>query len=389
MENYINLSDVRRILESKHFELQEEIGNGGQGMCFVVFSNLYNTQFVCKCMHIVDSDREKSVKQQFDQEISSLSNIIHKNIVKIYDFFSEDNYLFMIIEYCSQGNLASYIKKQRPVLHLPPKLDYTTIRKYMVDILSALVYCHEDSHISHHDIKPQNIVIDQFGNAKLCDFGLSHKITTHLSSLVDPQQEMPGKRKKQDIGGSLYFMSPQLLYCSFHNDETYDFFSADIWAFGVTFYSCLTLKYPFIGHSRMDIYRQQKLAYSQADCFDTDELEFLNEIPKDTPPDIVEALKRCFIFDEVKRATAKELLEILWPEYYQPKKLRAFQTLESKLSPGSFSNEFSVPLFQCHTRESKKMSITSSICTKSLSSLKKKRLIFKPKVAAKETPVPQ
>ena len=170
---------LAHLLKMHGYILDCMIGEGANGTCYLVYSEKYQTAFLCKCIQLLHGS-ERSRLEQYHREIQSLSLLIHKNIVKIYDCFSESNYLFMIMEYCPNGSLADYINKYAKTAKY---VNYTFVRKIVTDILLALQYCHDVKHISHHDIKPANIVLDSYGNAKLCDFGFS-AIIDRVSALV-------------------------------------------------------------------------------------------------------------------------------------------------------------------------------------------------------------
>ena len=302
------------ILNEKGYMVKKEIGNGSQGVCFVVYSQKYKLDFAAKVMKLKRGDNDSAAKMEFEREVYSLSHIIHPNIVNIYDFFSEAGYLFMIIEYCPCGSLNNKLK------FMPSKPDYNFIRNILCNILNALAYCHETKHISHHDIKLHNILIDALGHAKLCDFGLSQLILDHIHSSADMEQEKELENvpegliehpEKQNVGGSILYMSPELLYCTFHPGHRYDMFAADMWAVGVSLYVLVTGRYPFIGHSKQDIYYQQKKIFETAEYLHKPPTHLLSNLPEDIPEDIEHVLLRCLEFNEQTRGTAKELFTYL------------------------------------------------------------------------------
>ena len=85
--------------------------------------------------------------------------------------------------------------------------------------------CLEKAKISHHDIKPQNILVDSYGRAKLVDFGLSLNMKS---------------QKKDKMAGTWSFLAPEVI-----KNNDYSPYSADIWSLGVTVYYCLTGELPF------------------------------------------------------------------------------------------------------------------------------------------------
>ena len=321
----IDLRALEIILKKHGYEVEKDIGHGAQGCCYVVFSEQYKMKFVAKCMQSKEGN-EQLVNRQFKREVYSLTHITHPNIVKIYDYFAEGKYIFMIIEYCENGNLMNLVMPHNIPSSKHKAQYYNQIRKYFRDVLSALVYCHNERHISHHDIKPHNIVIDSYNHAKLCDFGLSQKIKEHISNIDDEDvnqesQDMIdvyARSEAQNIGGSPFFMSPQILKCYFHPHEHFDMFAADIWAFGVTAYILICFRYPFVGRNKREVYDLQKALIDEdvfkINPFYNKEMDIFGHIPKDVPEDLQLLLKRSLVFSESKRAKAPELLDILASE---------------------------------------------------------------------------
>ena len=317
--DFIDSNEISYILDNHGFKIVEEIGKGAQGVCYVIYSKQYNMNFVAKVMKIKKESDGKSTKMQFEREVYSLAHIIHKNIVKIYDSFAEGDYLIMIIEYCQNGSLQSVFQSAKKSAQPVNALPYSRIRQLAIDILSGLAYCHDSMHISHHDIKLHNILVDKYGIAKLCDFGLSQLITTNLTSTQDIDSDIPEGHKvspngPQNLGGSIYYMSPQLLECNFNSSARYDLFAADIWAFGITLYTLLTSKYPFVGHSKKDVFDQQITSRDYSFFNDDNTLTIFEDLPKDMPSDLRFVLLRSLEFSEHKRATAQELLDFLTQE---------------------------------------------------------------------------
>ena len=321
----IDLRALEIILNKHGYEVEKDIGHGAQGCCYVVFSEHYKTKFVAKCMQAKEGN-EELVNRQFKREVYSLTHITHPNIVKIYDYFTEGKYIFMIIEYCENGNLLSLVSPDKRPFANQRHQYFNQIRNYFKDVLSALDYCHNDMRISHHDIKPHNIVIDSYNHAKLCDFGLSQKIKEHISNIDDENvseesQEMIdilARSDAQNIGGSPFFMSPQILKCYFHPHEHFDMFAADIWAFGVTAYILICFRYPFVGRTKREVYDMQKALIDGDFChinqYYNKEMDIFSHIPKDTPEDLQLLLKRSLVFSEAKRAKAVDLYGLIAAE---------------------------------------------------------------------------
>ena len=309
----VDFSVICPILTSRGYLVKKEIGNGSQGVCLVVYSEKYKIDFAAKVMKLKRGDNDTAAKMEFEREVYSLSHIIHPNIVNIYDYFAEGGYLFMIIEYCPSGSLNNKVRA------MSSRPSYNFIRGILCNILNALCYCHETKHISHHDIKLHNILIDGLGHAKLCDFGLSQLILERINGSPDIEEKelenipegLIEHPEKQNVGGSILYMSPELLYCTFHQGCRYDMFAADMWAVGVTLYFLLTGRYPFVGHTKADVYYQQKRVFEAAEFLHQPPIALLNNLPSDIPEDLEHVLMRCLDISERNRGTAKELFTYL------------------------------------------------------------------------------
>ena len=181
----------------------KKLGRGGFGDVYLVHSEKYEQQeFVLKQIRLPEDGK-------VNREVETAISLCHPNIVSIYDYFTFNGKLILIMEYCSGGSLQTSLKKTGAIK--PPKL-YDICRQ----ILLAVQHCHIN-HIAHRDIKPANILLDKYGRVKLSDFGLSSVFT-------------PGQ-KIREFSGTSVFMAPEI-----HSHRQYDPFLADIWALGVTFY---------------------------------------------------------------------------------------------------------------------------------------------------------
>ena len=318
----IGSSLVQTVLRDHGYSIVSQIGKGAQGVCYLVNSHKYNLNFICKCIHLSFGMEERTIKQ-FETEVYSLTHIIHKNIVQIFDYFTEGQFLFMVIEYCPQGSLMDAIKKYRQPQASINIFPYDYIRRIMIDVLSALEYCHNQKHISHHDIKPANILLDSIGRAKLCDFGISFFVQKQTENEEERERmdstgchpavwEAENANARQNTSGSLLFMSPQLLQTSLFPDCKYDMFAADMWAFGVSTYLLLTGQLPFFGRTKREMLERQ-LASTNGEEYRLDLLgeNIFAKLPLDVPHDIRHVLEKCLELDETKRGTAIDMLNYL------------------------------------------------------------------------------
>ena len=113
-----------------------------------------------------------------------------------------------------------------------------TIRKYFTQLLLALMYCHNTLKLIHRDIKPDNILIDEFDNIKLADFGVS---------LLLPED---GSDNIKSNAGSTMFFSPEACIGSMYRGRL-----NDIWAAGIVLYYMATGEYPFVSSEYQKLFR--------------------------------------------------------------------------------------------------------------------------------------
>lgn len=233
---------IRETLEGHGFDFIQQIGHGGFATAYLITSRQYNQKFVAKVFDISQTDDERNTTS-FESEISALVQLIHPNIISIFDHFTTENFLYLILEYCPNGTLNDMIKEYSspivpqnpeddqeksvqssgncPNRGIPPPLLYNLA----LQILIALNFC-QNRGIAHRDIKPSNIFIDKYGRPKLADFGFATNFF---------------KRELADTyAGSLPFMPLEILHLT-----PYDPVKADIWSLGVTFFIMATGYLPF------------------------------------------------------------------------------------------------------------------------------------------------
>lgn len=198
----IKFQQLNKVFFDHGYTLISKIGQGGFSVVFLVESMKYKKEFVIKVVNNIKLDETES-------EIKTLIKLDHPNIISIYEYFTDEEYIYIVLEYCPGGSMETYIKRNgilpKPILY-----------QVCAHLLSALQLCHS-LHIAHRDIKPANILIDQYGRPKLADFGLS-------TEFVDGEST-------NNFGGSRLYMAPEII-----QKKAYDAFKADVWALGVSFY---------------------------------------------------------------------------------------------------------------------------------------------------------
>ncbi|OHT15425.1 CAMK family protein kinase [Tritrichomonas foetus] len=197
--------------EIRNFVFLQKIGQGGYADVYKVTSKRFNLDFVAK----VISCTSDKVLESTESEINSLQMLDHPNIIRLYDhFFWKDNpqgspLFVMILEYCPNGSLMDEYKKNGPISGL-------RLLQITRQLITAVQYAHS-MNIAHRDIKPQNILFDEFGRPKLADFGISHIIK-------DDQSKFTVNSKC-----SLRYAAPEVI-----EKKPHDEFKADVWSLGIS-----------------------------------------------------------------------------------------------------------------------------------------------------------
>ncbi|XP_028073687.1 G-type lectin S-receptor-like serine/threonine-protein kinase SD2-5 isoform X2 [Camellia sinensis] len=130
------------------------------------------------------------IKKSFLAEVQTIGSIHHVNLVRLIGFCAQKSYRLLVYEYMSNGSLDKWIFQR----HQKLTLGWQSRRKIIMDIAKGLAYLHEECRqkIIHLDIKPQNILLDEYFNAKISDFGLSKLIDKDQSQVVTTMRGTPG-----------------------------------------------------------------------------------------------------------------------------------------------------------------------------------------------------
>ncbi|KAF0906117.1 hypothetical protein E2562_009112 [Oryza meyeriana var. granulata] len=175
---------------------------------------------------------------QVKREITAMKLLNHPNIVKIYEVIkfglmllviATKTKICLVMEYVSGGQLSdklSYLKR----------LDEREAKKYFYQLIDAVDYCHRRG-VYHRDLKPENLLIDNQGDLKVSDFGLS-------------VLRKPGQFLSTSCGSPCY-VAPEVI-----QHKSYDGAAADVWSCGVILFELLAGYLPFQDCSLTNLYRR-------------------------------------------------------------------------------------------------------------------------------------
>lgn len=208
------------------YQLQDKIGSGGMARVYKALDTNLNRIVAVKVLHEHLTD-DPTFKERFAQEARIVASFSHPNIVQIFDFDSveRDNALnfYMVMPYISGKTLAHILEEQR---QKDEKLPPDRVLQIMQDLAAALDYAHQRGMV-HRDIKPGNILFDEYNRAILTDFGIAR--LAQNSKLTQEGLTV----------GTPAYMSPEQAA-----GEAVDARS-DIYALGIILYELLTNYPPF------------------------------------------------------------------------------------------------------------------------------------------------
>lgn len=144
-----------------NYHIYEEIGRGK-------YSVVYKGRRKKTIQYVAVKSVEKSRRKKVLNEVRIFHNLTHRNVLRFYNWYETRNHLWIIFEYCAGGDLLSLIEHDK-------SLPEETCRRFGVELLEGLNYLHEHG-VIFADLKPSNVLFNEYGIMKLCDFGISKKI---------------------------------------------------------------------------------------------------------------------------------------------------------------------------------------------------------------------
>lgn len=214
------------------------------------------------------------------EEIKILQTLDHPNIVKYYETFESDHYMYLVMEYCSGQELFEKISAKKDEVFT--EREATLI---MEKLLRAINHCHANN-VAHRDLKPENILYaskDDDAELKIIDFGLSKQTKRHSGSSM------------ATIVGTPYYVAPEVLHGKYG-------FDCDQWSLGVILYILLSGYLPFSGDNAAEVF--EKISEGRFD-FHHREWKKVSEEAKDL-------IKRLLTVDPKKRIKPGEALKHPW-----------------------------------------------------------------------------
>ncbi|XP_057730489.1 CBL-interacting serine/threonine-protein kinase 10-like isoform X2 [Arachis stenosperma] len=205
--------ESKSIVLLERYELGRLLGQGTFGKVYYARSAITNQSVAIKMI-----DKDKVMKtgraEQITREISVMRRARHPNIIQLFEVMATKTKIYFVIEIAKGGELFDKVSKG--------KLKEDVAHKYFRQLINAVDYCHSRG-VYHRDIKPENILLDENGDLKISDFG--------LSALAES--------KRQDgllhtPCGTPAYVAPEVI-----KRKGYDGAKADIWSCGIVLFVLL------------------------------------------------------------------------------------------------------------------------------------------------------
>ena len=219
-------TDIVRDALKEEYELEKELGRGGMAVVYKARDKTLEREVAIKVLPFSLSFDAEFV-ERFQREARTAGKLEHPNIIPIYRVGKSGRVIYFVMKFIRGKSLSSVIET-RGALPVPE------IKRMLTEAGRALGFAHKHG-IVHRDIKPDNIMFDELGQAIVADFGIAKaqsgaKLTGTGMSIGTPHYMSPEQARAQNLDGR-----------------------SDIYSLGVVGYQCLTGHVPFDGEDSFSI----------------------------------------------------------------------------------------------------------------------------------------
>jgi serine/threonine protein kinase len=199
---------------SDRYELEQLVGSGGMSSVYRAHDRVLERTVALKVLH----ERlvaHRDVVERFSREAKLVAGLSHHNIVAVIDRGEDGGSPFIVFEYVAGENLKQLVGRSGP-------LPVERALELGIEIARALSFAHEKGFV-HRDVKPQNVLLNGKGEAKVTDFGIAR-----------PIEARKGETQTGTVLGTCDYISPEQAQGR-HVDEL-----TDVYSLGIVLYELLT-----------------------------------------------------------------------------------------------------------------------------------------------------
>ena len=206
------------------YEIKRQLGRGGMAFVYLAIQESFGREVALKVL-APDHAQDKEFSERFLREARIISQLVHPNIVTVYDVGIHEGYHYLSMEYIRGRDLQEACRS----------LSRSQIINIIRDVAKALEYAHQQGYV-HRDVKPENIMLHDDGRVLLMDFGIARGSDTSLNMT-----------KTGRAIGTPYYMSPEQT-----KGHPVDHRS-DIYSLGIVLYQMLTGYVPYDADSAIAV----------------------------------------------------------------------------------------------------------------------------------------
>ena len=211
---------------SDRYRLEAKLGSGGMSTVYLARDETLDRPVAVKVMHREMSEQEDQL-ERFRQEARAVAKLSHPNVVSVIDAGEDGGHPYIVFEYVKGETLKQRIKREGA-------LDTQDAIAYAIEVGRGLGVAHSRNMV-HRDIKPQNVLIDEDGRAKLTDFGISRQL------------EQDGVTATGRVLGTTDYVAPEQAMGQAVDPRS------DVYALGVVLYEMLVGQVPFSAESQVGV----------------------------------------------------------------------------------------------------------------------------------------
>ena len=209
------------------FRLDEQIGSGGMSTVYRAFDEVLERSVAIKVMHASIADEDGVQLERFRREARTAAKMSHPHVVTVIDAGEDEGHPFIVLEYVEGETLKDRIRRNGP-LPVPEAVAYA------IEIGRALQAAHGER-LVHRDVKPQNVLLDLEGRAKVTDFGISRSL------------DAEGLTATGRVLGTTDYVSPEQALGENVSEQS------DLYSLGIVLFEMLAGRVPFRAESQVGV----------------------------------------------------------------------------------------------------------------------------------------